>query len=230
MTPTRQPRFTASRFGIVVAAVIGFGIGATGFAAAQQGDSPEPVEQPVATSSPTTTVADAPTTTNEAAPTTTVDDNPITRVGDGPMTTVEDRPTTTVDDNPTTTVDDSPTTTVDDNPTTRVDDGPTTTVDDGPTTTVEDSPTSTVEDSPTSTAPTALPAPFTTSYASAGGSISISWSGTAFTLNGVTPAPGFRAEIEHQSWDRVRVDFEGEDRDARIEVRIDDGQLRVGID
>jgi hypothetical protein len=222
MTPTRHPRFTASRFGIVVAAVIGFGVGATGFAAAQQGDSPEPVEHPVATPSPTTSVDDAPTTTIELAPTTTVDDSPTTTVDDGPTTTVEDNPSTRVDDGPTTTVDDGPTTTVED--------GPTSTVDDNPTTTVDDTPTTTVDDNPTSTAPAALPAPFATSYASAGGSISISWSGTAFTLDGVTPAPGFRAEIEHQSWDRVRVDFEGEDRDARIEVRIDDGQLRVGID
>src|SRR6056297_2253691 len=115
-------------------------------------------------------------------------------------------------------------------PPASTDDGPTTSVDDGPTvtsgstvTTVDDGPVTSVDDGPTTSVASALPEPFTTSYSSSGGSIGVTWSGTAFTLNSVTPAAGFRAEIEHQSWDRVRVDFEGADDDARIEVRINDG-------
>src|SRR6056297_3472085 len=168
MNTTRPSRFLTSRFGIIAATVVGFTIGAAGFAAARPDDSPPPAPSSIDVS-----------TTSQV--------------------------TTTVDDTPTTTIDDTPTTTVDDTPTT-------------------------VDDTPTTTIASSLPAPFTTSYSSAGGSIDVTWSGTAFTLNSVSPAAGFRAEIEDQSWDRVRVDFESDDHDARIEVRINDGRLRVGID
>jgi len=191
MTPIRPSRFLTSRFGIVVAATIGFAVGAVGFAAAQPGDA-------------TPEVVSAPATT---------DDGPVTSVNDGPTTSVDDGPVTSVDDGPTVTSG----TTV-----TTVDDGPVTSVDDGPVTTVDDAPTTSVA--------SALPEPFTTTYSSSGGSIGVTWSGTAFTLNSVSPAAGFRAEIEHQSWDRVRVDFEGADDDARIEVRINDGRLEFRAD
>jgi len=191
MTPIRPSRFLTSRFGIVVAATIGFAVGAVGFAAAQPGDA-------------TPEVVSAPATT---------DDGPVTSVDDGPTTSVDDGPVTSVDDGPTVTSG----TTV-----TTVDDGPVTSVDDGPVTTVDDAPTTSVA--------SALPEPFTTTYSSSGGSIGVTWSGTAFTLNSVSPAAGFRAEIEHQSWDRVRVDFEGADDDARIEVRINDGRLEFRAD
>ena len=77
-----------------------------------------------------------------------------------------------------------------------------------------------------------MPAPFTETYTSAGGSITVSWSGTAFTLGSVTAAEGYSAEVKDSRWDRVRVEFKGDDGDSRIEVRIsdDDGSLRVRID
>ena len=75
-----------------------------------------------------------------------------------------------------------------------------------------------------------LPAPFTTSYSAAGGSIGVTWTGTALSIDSISPLPGIRAEIEDNSWDKVRVDFEGDGHESRIEVRIDDGQLRVRID
>ncbi len=263
MTPIRPSRFLTSRFGVVVAATVGFAVGAVGFAAAQPGDAtPEVVSTPATTDDgPTTSVNDGPTvtsattvTTLDDGPVTTVDDSPVTTVDDGPVTTIDDDgPATSVDDGPTvtsattvTTVSDDPVTTVSDDPVTTVsdgpvttidDDGPATSVDDGPTvtsgttvTTVDDGPVTTVDDGPTTSVASALPEPFTTSYSSSGGSIGVTWSGTAFTLDSVTPAAGFRAEIEHQSWDRVRVDFEGADDDARIEVRIDDGRLRFRVD
>jgi hypothetical protein len=161
MTPTRPPRFLASRFGIIAATVVGFAIGAAGFAAAQHDDP-----------APATASSDDASTTSQVS------------------------------------------TTIDDGPSTTIDDGPSTTIDDGPSTTIASS----------------LPAPFATSYSSAGGSINVTWNGAAFTLNSVSPATGFHAEIEDQAWDRVRVDFEGDGVDARIEVRINDGQLRVRID
>jgi hypothetical protein len=58
----------------------------------------------------------------------------------------------------------------------------------------------------------------------------VSWSGTAFSLLAVDAAAGFHAEIEDHAWDRIRVDFEGDDDDARVEVRLNDGLIRVRID
>ena len=95
---------------------------------------------------------------------------------------------------------------------------------------IDDDSNSSVPDNSTPGQP--LPAPFTETYSSAGGSITVTWSGTAFTLDSVNAANGFVAEINDQRWDRVRVDFEGNDGDTRIEVRIsdDDNSLRVRID
>lgn len=76
-----------------------------------------------------------------------------------------------------------------------------------------------------------LPAPFTKTYVSGGGSITVTWTGTAFVLGSVDASAGYTAEIEDQRWDRIRVDFEGAN-DSRIEVRIsdDDNSVRVRID
>lgn len=95
---------------------------------------------------------------------------------------------------------------------------------------VDDDSNSSVPDNSTPGQP--LPAPFTETYTSAGGSITVTWSGTAFTLDSVNAATGFEAEIHDQRSDRVRVDFESNDGDSRIEVRIsdDDNSLRVRID
>ncbi|MCE9621182.1 MAG: hypothetical protein K8R99_02435 [Actinomycetia bacterium] len=95
---------------------------------------------------------------------------------------------------------------------------------------VDDDSNSSVPDNSTPGQP--LPAPFTETYTSAGGSITVTWNGTAFTLDSVNAATGFTAEIHDQRSDRIRVDFEGNDGDARIEVRIsdDDNSLRVRID
>lgn len=249
---THAPRFPTSRIGITVTAVAGLAIAAAGLASAQDdGDRPPMTsvaatyapgfdDGPAATSVParsTTSTAtpsdpmaedppstsDAPMTTLGVAPSATAGDSPPTSSVDDspPTTTVEVAPTTSFDDPPTTSVGVSP-------PTSSVDDGPPTTVEVAPTTSV-DSPTMTTDDSPPTTGAAAPLAPFTRSFSSSGGSISVTWSGTSLTLNSVAPAPGFRAEIEDLSSSRVRVDFGGDD-DARIEVRVDDGRLRVRID
>ena len=92
------------------------------------------------------------------------------------------------------------------------------------------------DDSTSTSVPVVLPDAFTETYQSAGGSISVSWSGTAFSINSISPAAGFEAEIEDNAWNRVRVDFEsaegnsGEGRnDSRIEVRLSEGRIRVNI-
>lgn len=75
------------------------------------------------------------------------------------------------------------------------------------------------------------PAQFTKTYDSAGGSITVTWSGTAFSLDAVNAAAGHDVEIKDQRWDRIRVEFRG-DTDSRIEVRLsdDDNTIRVRID
>lgn len=79
---------------------------------------------------------------------------------------------------------------------------------------------------------TSLPglAPFTDTYRSLGGSITVTWSGSAFVLQAVSPEVGFVAEVEDATATRVRVRFEGVDADSRIEVRVADGRLDVDID
>ena len=72
-------------------------------------------------------------------------------------------------------------------------------------------------------------APFTRSYDSAGGSITVDWDGDSFTLLSIAPAAGFETEIEDQRATRIRVRFRSDDDDSRIEVRVDNGTLSVDI-
>ena len=80
----------------------------------------------------------------------------------------------------------------------------------------------------------AAPAPFTQSYSSSGGSITVTWNGSSLSLDAINPAPGFVAEIEDAGGSRVRVDFESDGGsggdDSRIEVRVEDGRLEVRVD
>jgi len=82
---------------------------------------------------------------------------------------------------------------------------------------------------PDTTAPEPTLAPFTTTYQSVGGSITVNWNGSTLTLQAVSPASGFVGEVEESSATRVRVRFEGADADSRIEVRVDGGVERVVI-
>jgi hypothetical protein len=77
-----------------------------------------------------------------------------------------------------------------------------------------------------------LPAPFTKTYDSTGGSITVTWNGTSFTLDSINATAGYDVEIKDQRWDRIRVEFDNGDDDSRIEVRLsdDDHSIRVRID
>ncbi len=221
MSNTRTLRQRLGNRTIVIAAgVIGFALGGVSLVAANQSDDS-------ADDNPSSSIdisASTPTPSNS------IDDSSSTVVTvDTPATLVtapdSSSPAVTV-----ITVDDSVDDSVDDNTSSSTPN----TVDDN----TSSSTPNTVDDNtstsgPGSSVPTQnLPAPFTRTYSSTGGSITISWSGSAFTLVSVAAADGFTAEVEDARWDRVRVDFEGNDDDARIEVRIsdDDGSLRVRID
>ena len=103
---------------------------------------------------------------------------------------------------------------------------PATTVPAPPGTTVVTPPT-TPAPTPTTTATTSPPGqpPFTETYSSTGGSITVHWDGTALSLQSTAPAAGFGAEIEDNRPDRIRVRFRGSGGDFRIELRVEDGHV-----
>ena len=228
-----------NRTAVIIAGTVGFAVGGVGLAAATQSTSTD--------DNPTTSVDATPNSVDDSPSSSvdativripsTVDDNPG---GDNPSSSTPADPSTSVD----ATIVSVPTS-IDDDPSDDDTSSSTpNTVDDDDDDDDDDSsssvpgnsvPDSSVPDNsvPGSSVPTrSLPAPFTQTYTSTGGSISVSWSGTAFTLNSVNAADGYTAEVKDSNWDRVRVDFEGDDNDSRIEVRIsdDDGSLRVNID
>ena len=65
---------------------------------------------------------------------------------------------------------------------------------------------------------------------SIGGSVVVRYRSSEVELQAATPAPGFGVEVEDSGPDRVRVDFEAAEANARIEVRWKDGDLEVVID
>lgn len=49
------------------------------------------------------------------------------------------------------------------------------------------------------------------------------------TLQAATPAPGFAVEIDDGGPPRVRVEFESDESDVRVEVRWEDGGLDIDV-
>lgn len=103
----------------------------------------------------------------------------------------------------------------------------TTTPKSGTTSTTTGGPNTTVVSNSTSTTAAGQPPiqPFTKTYPSTGGSITVSWNGSALSLLAVAPAEGFQSEIEDNQSLRIRVRFRGNDGDSRIEVRVSNGEL-----
>ena len=92
--------------------------------------------------------------------------------------------------------------------------------------------TTTIDDSSTtSTSEVSLPpiAPFTRTYQSLGGSITVEWNGSALSLLDVSAAAGFEPEVEDNEPLRIRVRFRGDDDDSRIEIRVNGGELIESI-
>jgi hypothetical protein len=48
-------------------------------------------------------------------------------------------------------------------------------------------------------------------------------------LQAATPLPGFEVEVDDPGPERVRVEFESEDTDVRVEAKWDDGSLEVDV-
>jgi hypothetical protein len=49
-------------------------------------------------------------------------------------------------------------------------------------------------------------------------------------LQAATPAPGFAVEIDDEGPPRVRVEFDSDDLEVRVEVRSENGSLDIDID
>ena len=64
----------------------------------------------------------------------------------------------------------------------------------------------------------------------AGGNVVVRYRPDEVELQSATPAPGFEVEVDESGPPRVRVEFESDDSDIRVEVRWDDGGLDIEID
>lgn len=64
---------------------------------------------------------------------------------------------------------------------------------------------------------------------STGGTVVVRHRPEEVELQAATPAPGFDVEIDDAGPDRVRVDFESDDSDVRVEVEWSNGELEVTI-
>jgi len=91
----------------------------------------------------------------------------------------------------------------------------------------------------TATSPTSTSAPASTDTAaewsvrtvsSAGGTVVLRHRPGEVELQAATPASGFSAEIDDSGPTRVRVEFESDDADIRVEARWRDGELEVTVE
>ena len=65
---------------------------------------------------------------------------------------------------------------------------------------------------------------------SVGGTVVVRYRPGEVELQAATPAPGFAVEIDDAGPPRVRVEFDSDEVEARIEVRWDNGSLDIDID
>lgn len=207
-----------SRFGtrtaVAIAGSVGFALGAGGWVAASHGaDDQAPTTSAVAE----TTLVESTIGSTSAPSTSGVDTTVVTTID--PVVTSSVVPTS-VDVSVSTSVADASTSV----PSNNV---PSTTIDDASAS--SSSPENTAASSSSSVPASATPAPFTKTYQSLGGSITVTWNGSALSLDAVSPSAGFQAEIDDQASDRVRVEFDNGDADWRIEVRFEDGSIRERI-
>lgn len=219
-TTIRRRRAAVGGAGIAVLAVAGIAMLPRGADEVGTADTVATVVDTVAPSS-TAPLPITPTSVDGGSTGTTIDIVVPTPTSDATTTTAETSTTGAPGAEGSTTVAPS---------TTASSAGSTTSTTSKASTTSSTSSTSTTTTTPTTTTQVdAGPAPFTRTYSSTGGSITVSWNGSALSLDAVTPAAGYTAEVEDQSADRVRVRFEGAG-DSRIEIRVEDGEVRERIE
>jgi hypothetical protein len=65
---------------------------------------------------------------------------------------------------------------------------------------------------------------------SLGGTVVVRYQPDEVELQAATPAPGFAVEVDDQGPPRVRVEFDGDEVEVRVEVRWENGSLDIDID
>lgn len=85
--------------------------------------------------------------------------------------------------------------------------------------------------SPSSTSPTSSSAAAWSlrTITTQGGTVVVRYRPNEVELQAATPAPGFEMEIDDSGPPRVRVEFENDDSDIRVEARWEDGTLDVEV-
>lgn len=73
-------------------------------------------------------------------------------------------------------------------------------------------------------------APIQRAIASAGGTVVVSIAGNSVVLVSASPADGYSADIRKDGPDEVDVRFEAGDAESRIEVRVQNGQVRQDVE
>ena len=90
--------------------------------------------------------------------------------------------------------------------------------------------TSTVPDDSSSTTTAPAAAPVARTLQSAGGSVSVTITGSRVTLVAATPAAGFAADVRKSGPDTVEVRFTSGKRESRVEIRIENGVPRERVE
>ena len=146
------------------------------------------------------------------------------QVGDTPVAVAPSHTTTTASGAGSTTLPSTSTTTTDGGPTTTTTPGATTSSS-GATST---SPSTGATSSSSST--TASEQWSLRTVTSTGGVVVVRYRTGEVELQAATPAPGFSVEVDDAGPPRVKVEFESDVADVRVEVRWDDGALDVDVD
>ena len=87
----------------------------------------------------------------------------------------------------------------------------------------------------TSSSPSSAPSTSSTAWSirsvtTTGGVVVLSYRPDEVELQAATPAPGYAVEIDDPGPPRVRVEFESDDDDVRVEARWDNGGLDIDVD
>lgn len=146
------------------------------------------------------------------------------QVGDTPVAVAPLRTTTTASGAGSTTLPSTSTTTTDPRPTTTTTPGATTSSP-GATSTSPSTGATSSSSSTTASEQWSLRTVTTT-----GGVVVVRYRTGEVELQAATPAPGFSVEVDDAGPPRVRVEFEGENADVRVEARWDDGSLDIDVD
>lgn len=149
------------------------------------------------------------------------------QVGDTPVA-VAPSLTTTTDGAVSTTLPSTSTSTTDAEVTTTTTPGATTSSSSRARSTSSSTPTSSSSSSTSST--TASEQWSLRTVTTSGGVVVLRYRTGEVELQAATPAPGFSVEVDDTGPPRVRVEFESDVTDVRVEARWDDGSLKIDLD